>query len=68
MILNKLVSFVLSLTELCFQILSSFSLSEKSKYHSVWLYEMWNSCTRVFQITCILEQQELNKTEEEGEK
>ena len=42
-----------------------FALSEKRKYHSVWLLEIRNSCTSVFPNTCAFEQQEWNKTERE---
>ena len=37
------------------------ALSEKSKYHSVWLYEIGHSCTSVFLNTRAWEQQEWNK-------
>ena len=39
-------------------------------YHSVWLQEMWNSCTSVFPNTRAWEQQERNKTKrhEDGKK
>ena len=37
-------------------------VSRKSRYHTVWLQVMWNSCTSVSPSTCSWEQQESNKT------
>ena len=52
------VSLEFCLTLLYFKILSLFSLSEESKFHSVWLLEFWNSFMRVYPNTCEWEHQE----------
>ena len=36
----------------------SFFQQEESKFHSVWLQEMWDSCKSIFHNTCTQEQQD----------